>query len=229
MRYGLCLGGNPEIRCKLACVCGGNEIMKMAPTSRLNVLLTYPPSRVQYRHGLLEWPELVSRMLEPMQVKTFVATSGDQALDLVEHHAMHVAVLDAGLAGENEGSGLGAMTVMRLIRRLGAGVPPTIMDITASEPRSHLSPRREAEGAATTGRRIPVTGPAGKAASHNHTRPEITGPLVILLAPPGSDQLMHEALEWNVFSIVPEPLDVNGLLTVMARALERFYDNHWPA
>lgn len=201
----------------------------MAPTSRLNVLLTYPPSRAQYRHGILEWPEMVSRMLEPMQVKTFVATSGHQALDLVEHHAMHVAVLDAGLAGENEGSGLGAMTVMRLIRRLGASGPRTIMDVNAGDPLPHPWHQHEVERAANTGRRIPVTGPGGKPADLNQNRPEITGPLVILLAPPGSDQLMHEALEWNVFSIVPEPLDVNGLLMVMARALERFYDNHWPA
>ncbi|NNM87713.1 MAG: hypothetical protein HKL95_04255 [Phycisphaerae bacterium] len=200
----------------------------MAPTSRLNVLLTYPPSRVQYRHGILEWPEMVSRMLEPMQVKTFVATSGHQALDLVEHHAMHVAVLDAGLAGENEGSGLGAMTVMRLIRRLGAGGHRTIMDVNIGDPPPHRWHQPDVERAANTGRRIPVTGPSGKPAAPNQNQPEITGPLVILLAPPGSDQLMHEALEWNVFSIVPEPLDVNGLLTVMARALERFYDNHWP-
>lgn len=195
----------------------------MAPTSRLNVLLTYPPSRVQYRHGLLEWPEVVSRMLEPMQVKTFVATSGHEALDLVEHYPMHVAVLDARLAGENEASGLGAMTVMRLIRRLGASSPN--MDMDARSPRSRLLDQPEVDCAVVEGRRIPVT---GKPAAHQASHSARTEPLVILLAPPGSDQLMHEALEWNVFSIVPEPMDVNGLLTVMARALARFYDNHWP-
>jgi CheY-like chemotaxis protein len=168
-------------------------------------------------------------MLEPMQVKTFVATNGRQALDLVEHHAMHVAVLDARLADDNESSGLGAMTVMRLMGRCGAGVPPTIMDITASTPLHRLSHWPEARSASDTGRRIPVTESVGKPASGHQSRAEVTGPLVILLAPPGSDQLMHEALEWNVFSIVPEPMDVNGLLAVMARALERFYDNHWPA
>ncbi len=200
----------------------------MAPTSRLNVLLTYPPSREQYRHGVLAWPELVARMLKPMQVKTFVATSGRQALDLVEHNSMHVAVLDARLADDNESSGLSAMTVMRLIRRLGAGVPPAITDITADTSRHRLSHWPEAKNEADTGRRIPVTGPVEKPASGYQSRAEVTGPLVILLAPPGNDQLMHEALEWNVFSIVPEPMDVNGLLAVMARALERFYDNHWP-
>ncbi|MGC9261319.1 MAG: hypothetical protein ACP5I8_14735 [Phycisphaerae bacterium] len=53
-------------------------------------------------------------------------------------------------------------------------------------------------------------------------------PLVIVLATQWSDRLMREALRRNVFSVLPEPVDINELLDTMAKALRRFYGDQWP-
>jgi hypothetical protein len=54
-------------------------------------------------------------------------------------------------------------------------------------------------------------------------------PAVILIAPPQQDkQLLQEALKFNAFTVLSEPVDVNLMLEVMARALRRFHQNQWP-
>jgi hypothetical protein len=54
-------------------------------------------------------------------------------------------------------------------------------------------------------------------------------PAVILIAPPQEDQqLLQEALKFNAFTVLREPVDVNLMLEVMARALRRFHQNQWP-
>jgi DNA-binding NarL/FixJ family response regulator len=55
------------------------------------------------------------------------------------------------------------------------------------------------------------------------------GPLVIVLATQWSDRLLREALRRKVFSVLPEPVDVNELLDTMAKALRRVYGDQWPA
>lgn len=217
----------------------------MVSTSRLNVLLTHPEPRVQYTYGPVEWHELVSRMLQPMHVRTFLATSGHEALDLIEHHAMHVAVLDTRLSAGDNGAGMNVMTITRLIQRLRSNPPIKSADSgfrsnTGSESQSNdyshgqsgqIAGSQDQFSPASygpSGRRIPVTGPSSDSRESLELQQQAKAPLVILLAPPGSAQLMHDALEWNVFSIIPEPLEINRLLEVMARALERFYDNQWP-
>jgi hypothetical protein len=59
-------------------------------------------------------------------------------------------------------------------------------------------------------------------------------PAVILIAPPPvypaqqDKQLLQEALQFNAFTVLSEPVDVNLMLEVMARALRRFHQNQWP-
>jgi AmiR/NasT family two-component response regulator len=58
------------------------------------------------------------------------------------------------------------------------------------------------------------------------------GPVVILIAPPPPQQdpqLLQEALKFNAFSVLSEPVDVNTALEVMARAMKRFHQGMWPS
>jgi hypothetical protein len=39
---------------------------------------------------------------------------------------------------------------------------------------------------------------------------------------------MQEALKFNAFSVLAEPVDVNLMLEMMARAMKRSHQNQWP-
>ncbi len=90
-----------------------------------------------------------------------------------------------------------------------------------------LEVRVEQEGTGETGqRRIEVRFDARPAERKN------PGPVVILIAPPPQQQdpqLLQEALKFNAFSVLSEPVDVNLALELMARAMKRFHQNQWPA
>jgi len=63
-----------------------------------------------------------------------------------------------------------------------------------------------------------------------HVQPLI-GPVVILIAPPPAQQdktLLREALKFNAFSVLSEPVDVDVALEVMARAMKRWFAGVWP-
>jgi CheY-like chemotaxis protein len=198
----------------------------MEQISRLNLLLTQPPVQ-RDALGPPDWPQVVSMLLTPLQVRTFVAHDGSEAITLVQRHVMHVAVLDARIS-DDKNSGMDSMTVLRLIQCLHRGIQDEKLT-------GRLAPERHASDAWRTGeiendpalgRRIPVTGPEKSQDGWNQTPGN--RPLVILLAAQRSDQLMREALRQNVFCVLPTPVDLNALLDAMARAMKRFYGNHWP-
>ena len=187
----------------------------MTPVARLNVLLTHSRPRERFTYGHTEWPELVSRLLSPVQIRTYVADTSYEALSLAESHPMHLVVVDFQLPCRSGApAGAEAMNLVRLLqrtRRHGAG------------PHGDRATPEANHGSA--GRRIPIADGGNSTANSGEARP-----LFILLAPPHGEmpQLMQEALRWNVYSVLPEPLNVNELLDTMARALRRFYDNRWP-
>src|SRR4051794_3254118 len=82
------------------------------------------------------WHDNVRRLLEPQGVETVSARSGREALDLIEHRPIHVAVLDAQMPQ------LGGLQVIKLSRELAARshdslpVPPAIL--LANHLTSHL-------------------------------------------------------------------------------------------
>jgi hypothetical protein len=86
---------------------------------------------------------------------------------------------------------------------------------------------QERTSAGQTQRRIEVRFDSRPAAA----KPD---PAVILIAPPPAHpaqqdkQLLQEALQFNAFTVLSEPVDVNLMLEVMARALRRFHQNQWP-
>lgn len=53
-------------------------------------------------------------------------------------------------------------------------------------------------------------------------------PPSILLADHLTDQLMHEALQLQVFSVLSKPVDFNLLLDSLARLIRRRYKDRWP-
>ena len=55
-----------------------------------------------------------------------------------------------------------------------------------------------------------------------------SNPAAILLADHLSDQLMHEALALQVFSVLSKPVDFNLLLDSLARIVRRHYRGQWP-
>ncbi len=151
----------------------------MEHRSRLNLLMTQPQWR-GFRPAI-EWPQTVSRLLEPMRVQTFLARNWAETESLVQRYEIHVMVLDSRLT-EDPDAHVDFSTLLRLIERVR-----------------------------------PTEGPGESA------------PLVIVLSTQWSDRFMREALRRNVFSVLPEPVDVNELLDTMARALRRFYGDQWPS
>ena len=54
------------------------------------------------------------------------------------------------------------------------------------------------------------------------------GVSAILLADHLTDQLMHEALQLQAFSVLAKPVDFNVLLDSLARVIRRHYKDRWP-
>ncbi|GIW75601.1 MAG: hypothetical protein KatS3mg104_0664 [Phycisphaerae bacterium] len=50
----------------------------------------------------------------------------------------------------------------------------------------------------------------------------------ILLTDHLTNQLMHEALSLNVFSVLSKPVDYGALLDSLARVVKRHYEGRWP-
>jgi len=182
--------------------------------TRLNLLLTH-----EGRGGVeaQPWYETLSCLLQPLGVRTFTATDAPQAVDVLTRHPIHVAVLDTRL------DSLRDLNLLRMIQQMHVTAPPA----PSAEPTGGLQSFHmqmqitEQHGTHSTHRRIEV---------RFDSRPQQPlNPAVILITPERrSDQLLSEALKFNAFSVLSEPVDVNLLLDTMARAMRRFHQNHWP-
>jgi CheY-like chemotaxis protein len=226
----------------------------MRHDSRLNLLLTPPPQpKAAAAQVAQPWHQTVSRLLVPLGVRTFEANSGTEAMELIERHPIHLAVVDTRLPS------ISGMNVLQLIQRLrergqhlpapprSVAAPPAIVPTTppsadtplpssAAQPpsdflesgaqfRFHMQMEEKTqEGSRRFEVRIDaqLAGAAAKSPC---------GPVVILIAPPPEEQdkqLMQEALKFNAFSVLTEPVDVNVALDVMARAMKRWFSGQWP-
>ncbi len=86
-------------------------MVDVSPNNRLSVLLA---------HDSEGWQETVRRLLEPQGVQTVAVRSGREALDVLQHTQVHVAVLDQQMPQ------LGGLQVIKLMRDLKAP-PPSIL------------------------------------------------------------------------------------------------------
>ena len=189
----------------------------MSEGSRLNLLVTHE-SRLGGSRNERPWYETLSHMLSPLGVQMFEATSGPEAVRLIEDRPIHLAVVDTRLPD------IGGMNVLRLIQKIRQRAeradyfpkPPAGGQGVKLELR--VEERREGQA---TQRRIEVKFDASPAKVP-------VSPVVILLTPQPTEKVMHEALEFNAFSVLAEPVDVNLMLEMMARAMKRFHQNQWP-
>ncbi len=195
----------------------------MRVDSRLNLLLTPPPPpKDAPGQPVQPWHQTVSRLLVPLGVRTFEANSGTEAVDLIERHPIHLAVVDTRLPS------ISGMNVLQLIQRLRERgqhlpAPPVSRPEPTAEFRLHMQmEEKTAEGQRRIEVRIDAQIPQAMKAC---------GPVVILIAPRPEEQdkqLLQEALKFNAFSVLTEPVDVNLALDVLARAMKRWFSGQWP-
>ena len=203
----------------------------MVAPSRLNILLTHHQRRGSRVATVGQdepqpWYQSVSRLLAPLGVRTFEATTGPQALDVIEQYPIHLAVVDTRLPGTDP------LGVLRLIQRIRERTI-AVDDMRPLNPPAP-EPKRE-----TIRMKVRIKGPQGETRQQIEVRfanesgaSEPTGrvmpPTVILVTPARNDQLLPEAMKLSAFSVVQEPFDLNLMLDVMARAMRRFHQNLWP-
>lgn len=90
---------------------------------RLNLLLSYSG----WDHATNPINQL-PRLLEPMGIRSFVASSGDEAAELIRLRPIHIAVVDWGIPlqrSQHSGEAGGAR-ILQLLRRLEQP-PPTVV------------------------------------------------------------------------------------------------------
>ena len=233
--------------------------------ARLNLLLTTPPRRGGYVAGQ-SWQQTMSQLLMPLGVRTFEADSGQAAVELMERHPIHLAVVDTRLPA------IGGLNVLQLIQRLKEHGQRHFISVNSAqkvaspgeteaknaypeiktgdaplkndnsglnavrfemrmETRSHTGNTQQRfevriESRVVAGSPVPYAPGAPPPGT-----PQV-GPVVILIAPPPAEQdraLLAEALKFNAFSVLSEPVDVDVALEVMARAMKRLFSGQWPA
>lgn len=185
----------------------------MGGDSRFNLLLTHEaPSSV----GAQPWYQTLSHLLAPLGVRTFDVTSGQAAVEVIERNSIHLAVVDSRLPA------ISGLNVLRLIQKLREQPGMNAVGVPAGGASVRVEMRvEERSGMAGMHRRIEV--------KFDSRQVQAASPVVILITPPQQDdQLLQEALKFNAFSVLSEPVDVNLILDVMARALKRFHQNQWP-
>lgn len=132
---------------------------------RLNVLLST---------GEQIWADHLPRLLEPQGVHAIRVSDVDQALDVIEHHRIHAAVIETG--GDRNRQGL---KLLQVIRRMSP-TPPAVLV------RGRLFDRRD------------------------------------------DNRLLADALKFNAFSVLDQPVHLEQILDTLRRLLERYYGGQWP-
>ncbi len=183
------------------------------------------------------WYHTVTQMLAPLGVRTFEATTAPEAIALIEKEPIHLAVVDSQLMGMG-----GQLGVLRLIQRLRERNRACVTAAPLNNPRN-APPTHDPK---TTQNQAPLGqfsmqvhiqhdgANSGRIEVHfggsqpGQKTPMVISPTVILLTPSRDDALLHEALKCDAFSVLTEPVDLNLMLEIMARAMKRFHQNQWP-
>src|SRR4051812_24090798 len=158
----------------------------MGGDTRLNLLLTPPPRTAGSAVGGQPWHQTLQHLLIPLGVRTFEATSGSQAMELIEKHPIHLAVVDSRLPA------ISGLNVLQLVQRLrdqgsAANMPPaTGLSGSAQDQATGFQFKMEVREQGGPGqRRIEVRFDARPAPPLGC---EQRGPVVILIAPPPPQQ-----------------------------------------
>lgn len=148
---------------------------------RLHVLLTEDRP-----HGPEHWSRQLPQLLAPQGIETHTASTGREALDLIERVQFHAAVIDLA-------------------------TPP---------------------GDVTTGPAAASGGASGLSLLDLFRRLPGTPPIVVLRSPAftkrQAERLLVESMRLGAFSVLDKPVDLERLLAVFRRMMDRHYRGSWP-
>ncbi len=171
------------------------------PASRFNVLLTE-----DRQHSAGHWTRQLPRLLEPQGVKAYVARSGREAVDMVNDLEIHAALIDLA-------------------------TPQT-------DPRD-TSPASEASTLGTPGSSGISGGISGggeaqglwvlEVLKRQPNRPPVVVVNSLAIAPNQAQRFLNQALSLGAFTVVNRPSDIEDMLTVIRRLIDRQYEGTWPS
>ncbi|MCX5662992.1 MAG: hypothetical protein NTW19_25180 [Planctomycetota bacterium] len=146
------------------------------------------------------WTAQIPRLLEPLGIAAYVAQSVEDAISLAEQMEIHAAVVDLS-------------TPLGETKRTG-GMP----GVRAPNP-----------GRTTAGR---SAGQSGLWLLEMFRRLPNHPPVVVIHGPAADrregDRLLSEALRLGAFSVLAKPVEIEQILAVFRRVLDRQYRGSWP-
>lgn len=204
----------------------------MGVGTRFNLLLTHDLGVGQAERrecaSTKPWYETLADVLAPLGVQTYQATTGQMALKVIQDHPIHLAVVDTQISSD----GLGLLRMLESIRQraLTADYWQSLPapEKTGAEPDASQSFRVQVQWQADRNvQKMVVKVTADK--QPQQAPPPPVWPTVILVTPPQQEAMvLKEALKFNAFSVMSQPVNLDLMLDVMARAMKRFHHNLWP-
>jgi len=147
------------------------------PNARFNVLLTRDREQ-----NIEHWTQQLPRLMRPMGVEAFVATTGDEAVELAEEHPIHAALIDLHTPRHRAAADPAG----------GGGI--WLLEVLARRPK----------------------------------RPPIVVVNTRTYTPASAQRFLNLALRLGAFSVIDQPRELNELLGVIKRLVERNYRGQWP-
>ena len=187
----------------------------MQHSARFNILLTEDRPHTGEQH----WTDLLPRLLQPHGVEAYVASTGRDAIRLAEQRPIHAAVIDLGTP---LGEALDPMP--RRLSTPHGSTPPDSAPAGSTRIRSTQSDPKKS--------RSSQAGPAGLWLLELFRRIPNQPPVVLLRKPAYSrsqaERILRDALRLGVFSVMNKPVELEQLLAVFQRLVDRRYSGTWP-
>ncbi len=173
------------------------------PASRFNVLLTE-----DRQHSAGHWTRQLPRLLQPQGVRAYVARTGQEAVAMVNDLQIHAALIDLATPQNDETATPGS---------------PAPGSVPGSAP--------GAPGLAGSG--SGAVGEAGglwvlEVLKRLPTRPPIVVVNSRAIARIQAQRFLNEALRLGAFSVINRPSDLEVMLDVIRRLIDRQYEGTWP-
>ncbi len=172
------------------------------PAARFNVLLTE-----DRQHSAGHWTRQLPRLLEPQGVKAYIARTGREAVDMVNDLEIHAALIDLATPQEDPTPGAGTLGV------------------TGSNSGVGLSGGGISGGGGGEAQGLWIL----EVLKRQPTRPPIVMVNSRAIARIQAQRFLNEALRLGAFSVVNQPSDLEDMLAVIRRLIDRQYEGAWPS
>ena len=149
-------------------------------------------------HPIEHWTRQVSRLLEPQGVKAFIARSGREALDISSELPIHAAVVDLATPRDAQGKVINASADKTTSGGGGSG--------------------------GTSGGGLWLL----EVLNRQPQRPPVVVVNGRTYSSRQAQRMLNEALRLGAFSVLNTPVQIEALLSVIQRLLEREYHGRWP-